>query len=41
VLPTPPRLKLRAAFDACCAIDLAPGGAPIGFDRGACASKRC
>lgn len=36
------RLKLRAAFDACCAIDLAPGGAPIGFDRGAsCATKRC
>ncbi len=36
------RLKLRAAFDACCAIDLARDGAPIGFDRNAaCTSKRC
>jgi hypothetical protein len=36
------RLKLRAAFDACCAIDLARDGAPIGFERGtACDSKRC
>jgi RNA polymerase sigma-70 factor, ECF subfamily len=36
------RIKLRAAFDACCAIDLSREGAPIGFDRGAeCGAKRC
>jgi RNA polymerase sigma-70 factor (ECF subfamily) len=36
------RMKLRAAFDACCTIDLAPGGAPIGFDRATCdSSRRC
>ena len=27
------RTKLRAAFDACCAIDLGRNGAPIGFER--------
>ena len=32
------RLKLRGAFDACCAIDLARDGSPIGFE---CERKRC
>jgi RNA polymerase sigma-70 factor (ECF subfamily) len=34
------RTKLRAAFDACCAIEVGRGGAPIGFERGgACAPQ--
>lgn len=36
------RAKLRAAFDACCSIDVARNGAPIAFDRSAaCTTKRC
>ncbi len=29
------RMKLRATFDACCSIEVARGGAPIGFEPGA------
>ena len=36
------RTKLRAAFDACCAIDLSKDGAPIDFERGGeCAAPAC
>ena len=35
------RTKLRAAFDACCAIDLARDGAPIEFERGAACAPVC
>lgn len=35
------RTKLRAAFDACCAIDLGRNGAPIGFERGAQCAPAC
>jgi RNA polymerase sigma-70 factor, ECF subfamily len=36
------RTKLRATFDACCAIDRGRGGAPIGFESGAaCSAKPC
>ena len=32
------RARLRAAFDACCAIDYARGGSPIAFDAGTACS---
>lgn len=32
------RARLRAAFDACCSIDLGRNGAPIGFERESCGS---
>lgn len=36
------RTKLRATFDACCAIELGRGGAPIGFEPGSgCAPQPC
>ena len=35
------RTKLRAAFDACCAIELARGGAPIAFERRAACAPSC
>ena len=35
------RTRLRAAFDACCAIDLARGGAPVGFERGEACQPSC
>ena len=35
------RLKLRSAFDACCAIDLGRNGAPIGFERGPACTPAC
>jgi RNA polymerase sigma-70 factor (ECF subfamily) len=36
------RMKLRSAFDACCAIDVDRNGAPIAFECGdACSSSRC
>ena len=37
------RTKLRAAFDACCAIEISRGGAPVGLEPGAgCApAGRC
>ena len=35
------RTKLRAAFDACCAIDLAPNGSPIAFERGPACAPSC
>lgn len=33
------RAKLRAMFDACCAIELGRGGAPIAFERGSSCAK--
>ena len=36
------RARLRATFDACCAIELGRGGSPIAFERGAaCAPGPC
>jgi RNA polymerase sigma-70 factor, ECF subfamily len=35
------RVKLRSAFDACCAIDLGRNGAPIGFERGEACAPAC
>lgn len=35
------RTKLRAAFDACCAIDLGRNGAPIAFERGPACAPAC
>ena len=35
------RTKLRAAFDACCAIEVARNGAPIAFERGAACAPAC
>ncbi len=35
------RTKLRAAFDACCAIDRARTGLPIAFERGPACSPSC
>ena len=35
------RTKLRAAFDACCAIEVARNGAPIAFERGAACVPAC
>jgi RNA polymerase sigma-70 factor, ECF subfamily len=36
------RTRLRATFDACCAIDRGRGGAPVAFEPGgACASEPC
>lgn len=35
------RSRLRAAFDACCAIELSRGGTPIGFERGAACAPGC
>jgi RNA polymerase sigma-70 factor (ECF subfamily) len=35
------RTKLRAAFDACCSIDVARNGAPIAFERGAACAPAC
>lgn len=35
------RTKLRVAFDGCCAIERARGGAPIAFDRGPACEPRC
>jgi len=35
------RTKLRAAFDGCCAIERARGGAPIGVERGPACVPGC
>lgn len=35
------RTKLRTAFDGCCAIERARGGAPIAFERGPDCEPRC
>lgn len=35
------RIKLRAAFDACCAIDLARNGSPIAFERSTECAPTC
>ncbi|HYK03523.1 MAG TPA: sigma-70 family RNA polymerase sigma factor [Thermoanaerobaculia bacterium] len=35
------RTKLRAAFDSCCAIELARNGTPIGFERGSTCTPSC
>jgi RNA polymerase sigma-70 factor (ECF subfamily) len=35
------RTKLRAAFDACCAIDVGRDGSPIGFERGTACTPSC
>lgn len=35
------RTKLRGAFDACCAIDLARNGAPIAFERREACAPSC
>jgi RNA polymerase sigma-70 factor, ECF subfamily len=35
------RTKLRAAFDACCAIDLGRNGAPVAFERRSACAPAC
>jgi RNA polymerase sigma-70 factor (ECF subfamily) len=35
------RTKLRAAFDACCAIDVGRNGSPIAFERGTACTPSC
>lgn len=35
------RTRLRAAFDACCAIDLSRDGSPIAFERGPACTPAC
>ncbi len=35
------RTRLRAAFDACCAIEVSRNGAPIAFERGASCAPEC
>ena len=35
------RARLRAAFDACCAIDLSRTGTPIGFERSSACAPGC
>ena len=35
------RTKLRAAFDACCAIDVGRDGSPIAFERGEACKPSC
>lgn len=35
------RTRLRAAFNACCAIDLSRDGSPIGFERGPACAPAC
>lgn len=35
------RTRLRAAFDACCAIDVSRSGAPIAFERSAACAPAC
>jgi RNA polymerase sigma-70 factor (ECF subfamily) len=35
------RTKLRAAFDGCCEIERARGGAPISFERGPACEPHC
>jgi RNA polymerase sigma-70 factor, ECF subfamily len=35
------RMKLRAAFDGCCAIEISRHGSPIAFERGAACTPSC